>query len=74
MALQLDTIRATADRIAASHSLDVVDLEFSGGAKFRTLRVFIEKNAEMRAKLAAKAANDERIRCRKKSRLKSSRL
>ena len=59
MALQLDTIRATADRIAASHSLDVVELEFSGGAKFRTLRVFIEKNAEARAKLTAEAAASE---------------
>jgi ribosome maturation factor RimP len=59
MALQLDTIRATADRIAASHSLDLVDLEFSGGAKFRTLRVFIEKNAETRARLAAEAAAAE---------------
>jgi ribosome maturation factor RimP len=59
MALQLDTIRATADRIAASHSLDIVDLEFSGGAKFRTLRVFIEKNAETRARLAAEAAAAE---------------
>ena len=56
MALNLDTIRATADRVAASHHLEVVDLEFQGGAKFRTLRVFIEKNAEERAKLAAKAA------------------
>jgi ribosome maturation factor RimP len=56
MALNLDTIRATADRVAASHHLDVVDLEFSGGVKFRTLRIFIEKNAEERAKLAAKAA------------------
>lgn len=55
MALNLDTIRATADRVAASHHLDVVDLEFSGGAKFRTLRIFIEKNAEERAKLAVKA-------------------
>jgi len=59
MALQLDTIRATADRIAASHQLDIVDLEFSGGAKFRTLRVFIEKNAETRARLAAEAAAAE---------------
>jgi ribosome maturation factor RimP len=59
MALNLDTIRATADRVAASHHLDVVDLEFSGGAKFRTLRIFIEKNAEERAKLAAKAAAEE---------------
>lgn len=56
MALNLDTIRATADRVAASHRLDVVDLEFQGGAKFRTLRIFIEKNAEERAKFAAKAA------------------
>jgi ribosome maturation factor RimP len=61
MALQLDTIRATADRIAASHSLDVVDLEFSGGAKFRTLRVFIEKDASTRARLAAEAAEAEEI-------------
>ena len=54
MALNLDTIRATAQRVAGSHQLDVVDLEFQGGAKFRTLRVFIEKNAEERAKLAQK--------------------
>jgi ribosome maturation factor RimP len=61
MALQLDTIRATADRIAASHSLDIVDLEFSGGAKFRTLRVFIEKDAETRARLAEEAAQKEEL-------------
>ena len=51
MALQIDQIRAIADRVAASHHLEVVDLEFSGGAKHRTLRVFIEKDAEERAKL-----------------------
>jgi len=56
MAIQLDEIRAVADRVAASHELDVVDVEFSGGAKFRTLRVFIEKNAAARAKLAEAAA------------------
>ena len=56
MALQIETIRATADRIAASHGLDIVDLEFTGGAKHRALRVFVEKNAEGRAKLAAEAA------------------
>lgn len=55
MALQLDTIRATAERIAASHRLDLVDLEFQGGAKHRTLRVFIEKNAEERDRLAGSA-------------------
>ncbi len=52
MALQIDQIRAIADRVAASHSLDVVDLEFSGGAKHRNLRVFIEKDAPARARLA----------------------
>jgi len=59
MALQIETIRATADRIAASHHLDVVDLEFTGGAKHRTLRVFLEKDAEARAKFAADAASNE---------------
>jgi ribosome maturation factor RimP len=53
MAVQLDAIRATAQRIAASHNLELVDLEFQGGVKFRTLRVFVEKNALERAKLAA---------------------
>ncbi len=56
MALQLDTIRATADRVAGSLGLEVVDLEFSGGAKHRTLRVFLEKDAAGRAKLAEAAA------------------
>jgi ribosome maturation factor RimP len=59
MALQIETIRATADRVAASHHLDVVDLEFTGGAKHRTLRVFLEKDAPTREQLAAKAASDE---------------
>jgi ribosome maturation factor RimP len=59
MALNLDTIRATAERVAASHHMDVVDLEFTGGAKFRTLRVFLEKNAEERARLAEKAAAED---------------
>ena len=56
MAVQLDQIRATAERVAASHNLELVDLEFQGGAKFRTLRIFIEKNAAERSKLAEQAA------------------
>jgi ribosome maturation factor RimP len=59
MALQIETIRATADRVAASHHLDVVDLEFTGGVKHRTLRVFLEKDAEARATFAAEAAANE---------------
>lgn len=58
MALNLDTIRATAERVAASHQLDVVDLEFQGAGKFRTLRVFVEKNAQERAKLAESADSE----------------
>lgn len=59
MALQIDSIRALAERVAASHSLEIVDLEFSGGAKHRTLRVFIEKDAAGRARLAQLAAQED---------------
>ena len=43
--------------MAASHGLDVVDLEFIGPAKERTLRIYLEKNAEGRAKLNAAIAD-----------------
>ncbi len=56
MALDLDQIRSTAARVAASHGLEVVELEFHGGAKHRLLRVFIEKTAAERARLADIAA------------------
>ncbi|HZY72598.1 MAG TPA: ribosome maturation factor RimP [Edaphobacter sp.] len=59
MSLKLDTIRATAERVAASHGLDLVDIEFQGGGKFRTLRIFIEKNALERARLAETAHPEE---------------
>ncbi len=39
--------------MAASHGLDVVDIEFIGPAKERTLRIYLEKNAEGRSKLKA---------------------
>jgi ribosome maturation factor RimP len=55
MAVLLDEIRAAAERVAASHGLDVVDVEFAGSAKDRTLRVYLEKNAEGRAQLKAAA-------------------
>jgi ribosome maturation factor RimP len=59
MAVQIDQIRALAERVAASHHLEVVEVQFSGGAKFRALQVFIEKDATFRAELAAKAASGE---------------
>jgi ribosome maturation factor RimP len=56
MAVKLDEIRSAAERVAASHGLDVVDLEFTGPAKDRILRIFLEKNAEGRARLKAAIA------------------
>jgi ribosome maturation factor RimP len=56
MAFDVDQIRATAQRVAASHGLDVVEIEFQGGAKHRILRVFIEKGAEARRHLAEPTA------------------
>lgn len=56
MTANLDAIRASAERVAASHGLDLVDVELSGRDKERILRVTLEKNAEGRAKLKASVA------------------
>jgi ribosome maturation factor RimP len=56
MAVKLDEIRLAAARVAASHGLDLVDIEFIGPAKERTLRIFLEKNVEGRAQLKAAIA------------------
>ena len=45
-----------AERVAATYGMDVVDVEFQGNAKFRTLRVFLEKTEAERAKLIEAAA------------------
>jgi len=58
MALNLDQIRTAAQRVAASHGLDVVDVDYRAGAKPRALCVYIEKDAEQRAKLAADTENN----------------
>jgi ribosome maturation factor RimP len=55
MAVSLDEIRKAAQRVAASHGLDVVDIELAGSKTDRTLRVMLEKNAEGRAQLKAEA-------------------
>ncbi|MDE1155569.1 MAG: ribosome maturation factor RimP [Acidobacteriaceae bacterium] len=59
MALPLETIRATAERVATSHGLEIVDLEFAGGGKHRALRIFLEKDEAGRAKLREQAADPE---------------
>jgi ribosome maturation factor RimP len=53
MTANLDVIRTSAERVAASHGLELVDIEFSGLGKERILRVTLEKNAEGRAQLKA---------------------
>jgi ribosome maturation factor RimP len=55
MAIDLEKIRTTADRVARSYGLEVVDIEFVGGGKHRVLRASIEKDAAGRARLAADA-------------------
>jgi ribosome maturation factor RimP len=56
MADRLEEIRAAAGRVAASHGLDVVDVEFAGSVKERVLRIILEKNAEARERLKAQIA------------------
>lgn len=55
MAVKVEEIRKAAERVAASHGLDIVDIEFMGSAKDRVLRVKLEKNAQGRAQLKAAA-------------------
>jgi ribosome maturation factor RimP len=55
MALDLEKIRATAERVAGSYGLEVADVEFVGGGKHRVLRVSIEKDAAGRQRMAAEA-------------------
>lgn len=45
MALDVDRVRAIADRVAASSGLEILDVEFLGGGKARVLRVFLDKPA-----------------------------
>ena len=61
MALQMDEIRRLAERVAASHHLEVVEVEFGGGGKSRALRVYVEKDAAERKRLAERAAAGEAV-------------
>jgi ribosome maturation factor RimP len=39
----LEKIRAIAERVAESHGLELVDVEFRGGGKARMLRIYIDR-------------------------------
>jgi ribosome maturation factor RimP len=45
MALDVEQVRAIAERVAASSGLEVVEVEFLGGGQARMLRVFLDKPA-----------------------------
>ena len=59
MAVQIDSIRERASRVAGSHGLEVVDVELQGSGKQRVLRVFLEKDAAGRAALTERVQADE---------------
>jgi len=61
MALQMDEIRRLAERVAASHHLEVVEVEFGGGGKSRALRIYVEKDAAERKRMAERAAAGEAV-------------
>ncbi len=56
MKLEMDAVRSAAERVARSHGLDLVDVEFAGAGKTRVLRVYVEKDAAGREALKAQAA------------------
>ena len=45
MALDLETVRGIADRVAAGHGLEVLEVEYRGGGKSKTLRIFLDNPA-----------------------------
>jgi ribosome maturation factor RimP len=59
MKLEIDAIRAAAERVAKSHGLDLVDVEFAGAGKMRALRVFVEKDAAGREALKTQAIAED---------------
>jgi ribosome maturation factor RimP len=59
MAVEMDKIRGAADRVAASHGLEIVEIDFLGAGKQRALRVFVEKDAAGREALKAKATEED---------------
>lgn len=61
MAFEIGEVRKIAERVAASHHLEVVDLEFGGGGKNRALRVYLEKDAAERQRMKERAAAGEEL-------------
>ncbi len=45
MALDLETVRGIAERVAAGYGLEVLEVEYRGGGKSRLLRIFLDNPA-----------------------------
>ena len=58
MALKIEQIRDIAERVAATHGMEVVDVEFQGGGKSRMLRLFIDKPGGITHADCALVSND----------------
>ncbi len=46
MALDLETVRGIAERVAAGYGLEVLEVEYRGGGKSRVLRIFLDNPAD----------------------------
>src|SRR5215472_4516865 len=58
MAVDLDHVRAIAERVAISLGLEVVEVEMRGGGKSRMLRIFIDKLAGVTHEDCANVSRD----------------
>lgn len=58
MAVDLDHVRAIAERVAASLGVEVVEVELRGGGKSRMLRIFIDKPAGVTHEDCAKLSRE----------------
>lgn len=61
MAFEIDQVRKMAERVAQSHHLELVDIEFGGGGKSRALRVYLEKDAAERQRMKDRLAAGEEL-------------
>jgi ribosome maturation factor RimP len=58
MALNLEQVREIAERVAATHGMEVVDVEFRGGGKARMLRLFLDKPGGITHEDCARISNE----------------
>src|SRR5213079_97009 len=58
MATEIEAIRNIAERVAATHSIELVEIELKGGGKARTLRLTIDKPGGVTHEDCANVSNE----------------